>query len=169
MSGLLNDPIFFYAVAYVLFLLVAWVFVRKPGLEWIDGEINKIRDELEEARSLRLEAEAALANAKAKKFAALAEADSIVKHAKDEASRLQQEAAANLKSLLARHEQHALERIALSEHEALAKVRTVAVDMAMSLVRKTLAERLDDASATKLSDEAIAAMPELPAAKARAA
>ena len=165
----LQDPIFFYAVAYVAFLVVAWFFARKPGLEWVDGEIAKIREELEEAKQLRTEAEAALAEGNAKKAAALAEAKTILAHARDEAARLEAEAAATLKFVLARHEQHALERIKYMEEEAVAQIRAATVDRAMELARKTLAEKLDESAAAKLADQAIADMPRLTSAKAKAA
>lgn len=166
---ILHDPIFFYAVAYVLFLGCAWVFLRKPGLEWVDGEIGKIRDELEQARQLRAEAEASLAACKAKKAAALAEADAIVKHAKEEAARLEAEAEAELKYVLARHEQHAVERIRIIEQEAVSAVRAAVVDQAMAAIRKALVDRMDESGFTKLADQAIADMPRLTVDKAKAA
>jgi len=165
----LQDPIFFYAVAYAGFLIVAWFFVRKPALDWVDGEVDKIRDELEQAHRLRAEAEAALAESKAKKTATIVEAEAILAHAKEESVRLHAEAAEELKFLLARHEQHALERIRHMEEDAVARIRAATVDMAMDLVRKTLAERLDEATASRLADQAIADMPKLTPAKARAA
>jgi F-type H+-transporting ATPase subunit b len=156
---LLHDPIFFYAVAYVLFLIVAWIYLRKPGLQWVDNEIDKIRDELDQARKLRVEAEAALAACAAKKQAVLAEAEAIIKHAKEEAGRLQAEAEAGLKYVLARHEQHALETIRRMEQEAVAALRTAVIDQAVASVRKTLADRMDETVISKLTDQAIADMP----------
>jgi F-type H+-transporting ATPase subunit b len=169
MKALLQDPIFFYGVAYVGFLVVAWFLVRKPSLAWVDGEIGKIRDELEQARRLRVEAEAALAEAKAKKTATIAQAQSILAHAKEEAARLQSEAAANLTFVLARHEQHALERISYMEKEAVTQIRAATVDIAMELVRKTLVDRMDESVTAKLADQAIADMPKLTPAKAKVA
>ncbi len=169
MKHLLDDPIFFYAVAYVIFLVVAWFFARKPALDWVDGEIEKIRKELEQAKELRVEAEAALNDAKAKKATAVAQAASIVAHAKEEAARFEQTAAENLKFLLEKHEQHALERIRFMEEDAIAQVQSAAIDMAMQMVRKTLATNMGEESLTKLTDQAIADMPKLATAKAKAA
>ncbi|MDX2027026.1 MAG: F0F1 ATP synthase subunit B [Alphaproteobacteria bacterium] len=169
MTHLLEDPVFFYAVAFVLFLVVAWKFGRKPMTGWLDTEIAKIREELDQARKLRAEAEAALANGKAKQAAALADAQSIVQHAKEEAERLRAKATADLKFVLEKHEQHAVEHIRHAEADAVAEVRTAAVDMALAIVRKTLAEQVDDATAAKLVDQAIAGLPDLAATKAKAA
>lgn len=169
MSHLLHDPVFFYGVAFALFLVVAWKFVRKPAVGWLDSEIAKIREELDQARKLRAEAETALANGKAKQAAALAEAESIIQHAKEEAERLKVKAEADLKYVLEKREQHALEHIRHAEAEAIAEVRAAAVDLAMGMVRKTLADQIDDAAAAKLVDQAIAGLPDLATSKAKAA
>jgi F-type H+-transporting ATPase subunit b len=169
MNALMQDPMTFYSIAFVIFMGLAYRYGRKPFLTWIDAEILKIRDELDQARKLRAEAEATLAEYKAKQTAALAEAEAIVKHAKDEAVRMKSDAESDLKNALARHEQQAMERIRIAETEAMAEVRAAAIDLAMSMARKTLASELDATTATKLTDQAIADMPKAESAKAKAA
>ena len=151
MSGLMQDPMFFYAVAFVIFLALAFRFGRKPLLGWLDGEIHKIREELNQAMKLRAEAEAMLAEYKAKQAAALAEAETILRSAKESADRLKAEAETDLKNALARGEQQALDRIRLAEAEALEAVRTATIDLAMQMAAKTLAGQMDDATATTSS------------------
>lgn len=156
MSALFNDPMFFYAIAFAIFIGLAVRFGRKPALNLIDSEIIKIRDELEQARKLRADAEAMLTEYKAKQKTAMAEAEAIVAGAKDEAARLKEKAEAELKSALVRHEQQALERIRVAEAEAASEVRTAAINIAMEIANKTLATNLDDAASAKLIDQAIA-------------
>jgi F0F1-type ATP synthase membrane subunit b/b' len=57
----------------------------------------------------------------------------------------------------------------MAEAEAVADVRTAAIDLAMSLARKTLSEGLSDKDASKLIDQAISDIPALKADKAKAA
>ena len=161
-----HDPMFWYAVAFAIFLVLAYRYTRKPILDGLDGAIAKIRDDLERAKQLRAEAEATLAEYKKKHAEALAEAEAVIRYAKEEAEELKEQAEADLKAALARHEQQALERIRLTEAEALAAVRAAAVDQAMSIARETLAASGNGAGA--LADEAIAALPQL-AAKSKAA
>ncbi len=160
-----QDPMFWYAVAFVIFCGIAFRYGRKPIIDAIDGEIVKIREELARSQALRVEAEATLATYKKKQTEALAEADAIIKHAREEAARLKTQAEADLKAALARHEQQAAERIRLAETEALEAVRAAAVESAMASARKTLAEQ---GAGAKLIDQAIAELPRL-AGKAKAA
>jgi F-type H+-transporting ATPase subunit b len=169
MSDTFHDPMFFYAVAFFIFLGLAWKFGRKPMLGWLDGEILKIRDELEQARKLRVEAEALLAEYKLKQGAAMKETEGILAHAKEEAVRLRAEAEADLKDALIHHEQQAAARIRLAEAEAMTDVRNAVIEGAMKLARETLASRIDDAATAKLTEQAIAEMPKLGASKAKAA
>lgn len=169
MTELLQDHHFIYLVSFGIFVALAVKFARKPLMGWLDAEILKIRDELEKARQLRAEAEAMLREYKAKQQAAMADAEAIVKHAKEEAARLKDQAEIDLKNSLARHEQQALERIRIAETEAMAEVRAATVDMAMQIAAKTLSDNMDAGTATKLADQAIADMPKLAGAKAKAA
>ena len=169
MSELLKDPVFFYAIAFVLFIAIAYAKGKKPILEWLDGEILKIRSELDQARSLRFQAEETLAEYKAKQAEALAHAAAIVQHAKQEASQMKAQAEIDLKAALVRHEKQALERIRMVETEALASVRNSLIDMAMTTARQVLASQLDSAVAERLIDQAISDISPSKADKAKAA
>ena len=169
MSNLMQDPMFFYGIAFVIFLMLAYRYGKKPLLGFLDAEILKIREELEQARKLRVDAETMLQEYKKKQVEALSNAEAIVKHARDEAARLKSTAEADLKNALKRHEQQALEHIRLIEAEALAEVRSAAVGLAMKLAEKTLETQMDDATAAKLADQAIADLPKRSSQKAEAA
>ncbi len=159
MNGLLQNPMFMYFIAFVIFMALAYIFGRKKATAWIDGEIAKVRAQLDDAAKLRAEAEATLAEYKAKQVATLADAEVLVRGAQDEAVRLKTQAEADLKASLARHEQQAAERIRLAEVQAMADVRTHAVDLAMKIARETLAKNLSGDAAAKMIDQAIAELP----------
>lgn len=169
MSELLKDPTFFYSIAFVLFLILAYSKGKKPFLGWLDSEIQKIRSELEQAHALRTESEATLAEYKSKQTEALNQVEAIIAHAKQEAAQLKAQAEADLKSVLERHEQQAMDRIRLVETEALAAVRKSLVDMAVNTARNALSVQMDEATATRLVDQAISDIPTSPAHKAKAA
>jgi F-type H+-transporting ATPase subunit b len=65
------------------------------------------------------------------------------------------EAEANLARTLERREQQALERISQSEAQALAQVRSTAVDVALSAAEALIRENLDDGKKKSLTDQAI--------------
>ena len=165
MSELLNDPMFLYSIAFVIFMGLAYRYGRHGLLSWIDGEIQKVRSQLDDAAKLRKEAEETLAEYKKQQADALAEAATLVQNAKDEAVRLKAQAEADLKASLARQEQQAAERIRLAEVTALAEVRQRAIDLAIAEARGTLTTQLQGDAAAKLIDQAIA---DLPTATAKA-
>jgi F-type H+-transporting ATPase subunit b len=166
---LLQDPGFWYAVAFVIFIGIAFKFTRKPATAWLDDEIAKIRQELEQARRLRAEAEASLAEYTKKQAIAMADAEAIVQQAHDDAIQVKSKAEADLQAALERHEKQALNRIRMAENEAVTQVRDATIDAAMQLVRKALSEQIDDVTSTKLIEQAIKELPAAKPAKAKAA
>ncbi len=168
-TGFLSDPIVWYALALVLFLGIAWWKIRGPMLGWLDGEIAKVAGELEQAKKLRAEADAVLADYTERQRVALEEADAIVAHAQEEAARLRATAEQDLKAALERCEQRAMQRIRIAEAEALAAVRRAVVDQAVAGAVAALTAKLDDAASAKLMDQAIAEVPHLMPAAAKTA
>ncbi|MDD3287761.1 MAG: F0F1 ATP synthase subunit B [Alphaproteobacteria bacterium] len=160
-----SDPVIWYITSFLFFFWIVYKWVRKPVLGMIDAEIAKVRDELEKARKLRVEAEAVLAEYQLKQQSALAEAEEIVEFAKSEAASLRVRAEEELKVSLARHEQQAMDRIKLAEADALEDVKTSMVNLAMAAARKILAEKMNVSASDKLIDQAIAELPRLKVAK----
>jgi F0F1-type ATP synthase membrane subunit b/b' len=77
-----------------------------------------------------------------------------------EAERAAEQAARDLAAALERRQRLAMEKIALAESRATAEVRNAAVDVAITAVRRILAETLDAERKRKLVDDAIAELPQ---------
>lgn len=163
LQELLHEPVFFYAIAFVLFWAIIFRFAKAPTLKWIDAEIEKISAELTTAHELRAEAEAALAESKAKQATAEKEARVIVEMAKKEAEAMRANAETALNAALERQQHLATERIRIAQDNAIAAVRHAAIDMAMEMARKNLSENMSEADAARLVEEAIADIPALKA------
>ena len=168
MSEYLKDPMYLYALAFAIFVGLAFIYGRGAFVAWIDGEIQKVRAQLDEAKKLRADAESTLVEYKQQQAEALKEADELIRNAKDEAVRLKAQAEADLKASLARQEQQALERIRMAEAAAMAEVRQRGIDLAMASARETLSSKLQGDAGAKLIDQAIADLPTA-ATKAQAA
>ncbi len=151
-----EDPTFWVAVAFVIFIAIAlWLKAHKALLSALDGRIARIRAELDEAQSLREEAQKMLAESKRKQRDALGEAEKIVERAKEEAGRLQKAAERDLEQSLARRAQQAEEKIAQAEAAALKEVRNQAVDVALAATAQLLTDQLDKKRAEDLIDQSI--------------
>jgi len=157
---ILQNPEFWVAVAFVVVVFgggyKAWPLITSS----LDERAQKIKAELEEAQRLREDAERTLAEYQRKQRDALKEAADIVAHAKAEAERFGRKAAKDLEEALERRTRQAEEKIAQEETKALAEVRGIAIDVAMSAARQIIAEQLDAAAGSRLIDDAIHALPQ---------
>lgn len=156
MEEVIHDPAFWVALAFIIAVLVLFKPAGKMIVGGLDKRSDRIRDELDEARRLREEAQELLASYERKQREAEKEAEGIVAHAKEEAERLSRRAAAELEAQVARRRQQALDRIGQAESDAVREVRAAAVDLALKATRKLLAEKIGEEQQSKLVDEAIA-------------
>lgn len=151
------DSSFWALVGLVLFLaLIAYVKVPAMITKALDARADKVRNELEEARRLREEAQAVLADFRRKTQNADDESDAILGQARAEAERMTAEAEAALDDMINRRTAAAQTRIAQAEAQALGEVRARAADIAIAASQKLLADQSGSAAAAKLIDSAIA-------------
>jgi F-type H+-transporting ATPase subunit b len=155
MDALLHDTSFWVAIAFIIFVVLAWRPLKKALVTALDDRTDRIRRDIDEAARLREEAQALLAEYKRKQRDAAAEAEEILRHARTEAERLKEQAATDLENLLARREQQAMDRIAQAEAQATAEVRALAVDLAVAATRRLLTDKAGGDMAARLIDDSI--------------
>jgi F-type H+-transporting ATPase subunit b len=128
------------ALAFLCFLgLLAYLGAYRKVIEALDQRGARIKGELEQARRLREEAQALLAEFEQKAREAETEAEAIIAGAKAEAERLAAEAKARAEDFVARRTKMAETKIAQAEAQALADVRSAAADAAVAAAEKILA------------------------------
>lgn len=146
-------------VAFILFfVLLAYLKVPAMILKALDGRSQEIAKELHEARRLREEAEALLADYQAKKAAAEAEAKTIVETAKEQAAAVAEETRASMQAAMARREKQAEDRIANAGAKAQDEVRAAAIEAAVAAAEKLIRERMNDGAQAALVQEGVADM-----------
>ncbi|MDP3896218.1 MAG: F0F1 ATP synthase subunit B, partial [Mesorhizobium sp.] len=145
------DNSFWATVALVIFLAIV-IYLKVPGMiaRALDQRADKIRDELEEARKLREEAQSLLAEYEKKRKDAEAEAAGIVEAARREAKMLADEAKVKTEEYVVRRTALAEQKISQAERDAIAEVRSTAVDIAVEAARKLLGDKVDDKVAGQL-------------------
>ena len=130
----------FVALGFLIFLgLLVYLGAHRRVIEAIDGRKSRIQAELDEAKRLREEAQAVLAEFERKGREAESEAASIIAGAKAEAERLAAEAKTRMEEFVARRTKMAENKIAQAEAQALADVRAAAADTAVAAAEKILA------------------------------
>ena len=152
------DAPFWALVALILFFAVV-IYLKVPGTlaRSLDTRAKGIRDELEQARRLREEAQELLAEYQRKAREAEAEAEEIVDQARREAQALTVEAQKRLEDYVASRTRLAEQKIAQAEAQALAEVRSLSADVAISAAEKILGQRVkagagDDLIARSIGD-----------------
>jgi F-type H+-transporting ATPase subunit b len=145
------DATFWAFVALIIFLGIVF-YMKVPGMigSSLDERANKIRNELDEARRLREEAQQLLAEYQRKRKEAEQEAGDIVAAAKREADQLVVEAQKKTEEYVARRTALAEQKIGQAERDAVNEVRASAVDIAIEAARKLLGDKVDAKTGTEL-------------------
>jgi len=154
--SLLHDSHFVVAISFVLFFgLLAYLGVHKFLGKALDDRAGRIREELDEVRRLREEAQAIFAEFERKHRQVDTQVGEIVAHAKVEAEQAAASAKADLAASIERRLRGAEEQIAMAEANAVREVRDRAVQVAIAAAAEVMAARLTDARADALVDDAI--------------
>ena len=159
MDSLIQDPTFWVAVAFVVFVVLVFKPIKAALIGGLDAKIAEIRQEVEEAEKLREEAQSMLANYQRQQRQAIQDAEAIVARAKEEAERHRAEADEAMKDLVRRQEEQAREKIAQAEATAIQEVRLMSVELAMAAAEKLLADRLAGDEGSRLIDNSIEDIP----------
>lgn len=154
-----HDPEFWVLVSFVTFFVLFGKRLWAAIAAQLDARAATVRLQLDEAASLRAEAEAMLKDAQAAREAALAEARDIVTRGRAEAARIAAAAAEEAEASAKRRERMALDRIAAAEKAALTEVRQTAADIAGAAARAVIAGTLSADDDAALVDHAIAGLP----------
>jgi len=153
---LIKNAAFWVGLCFGLFLLLL-VYKKVPAIvaATLDKRAETIRNELDEARRLREEAQALLANFERKQRDAEKEAESIITLARQEAEALAKKTRENLKDSLERLGKLAEDKISRTEKQALSEVRSVAVNVAIAAAEQIIECKMTPAASKKLVDESI--------------
>ena len=149
------DAEFWVAAAFVAFVGVLIRFAYQRIIDALDSRADGIKEEIEEAKRLREEAQQLLANYQRKHRDAVEEAEEIIEQAKADAERMGAQAATDLETEVKRRTELAHAKIARAEAQVIKDVRNMAVDIAVRAAGQLVQERLGEEQAGKIVDEAI--------------
>jgi F-type H+-transporting ATPase subunit b len=153
---LLLEAEFWVAVAFVIFVLILLrLGVHKKAVTALDTRAARIASELDEARKLRDEAQAILAESEKKRRQAEQDAQDIIAGARAEAERVAAEAKAKAEEFVARRTAMAQQKIAQAESQAVAEVRAAAAEAAVAASEKVLTQTVQGKVADDLIGQGI--------------
>ena len=146
------------SISMLVLLLIAFfgAKVHKTIGGGLDGKIAAIKEQLDEAKQLRAEAEALRQEYADKIAGAEKDAEAMLANAQHEADALLEKAEADSKAMVERRKRMAEDKIAAAEREAVEDVRNRAVNAATTGSRKLIAEKHDAEADQALADKVIA-------------
>lgn len=145
-------------VFLALLLVIAGVMskgIHKTIGKALDARADGIRENLDEAKRLREEAQTLLASYQRKQAEAEEQAKSIVEQARRDAESMAEQARADLKEKLARRAEAAEAKIATAEAQAMSDVKARAVDLATAAAEKMIREQFKAADHNALIKDGI--------------
>jgi F-type H+-transporting ATPase subunit b len=151
---------FYVYVSITIFFLLA-IFVGKLPQRItgaLDARIAGVRRQLDEAKALRIEAEALLADANRRREAAAKDAEAILARAKSEAAELVAETEKAARLTIERRTAAAMSKIAAAERSAEADLRADVAKKVTAAAATLIAAKADKSLQAKLTDEAISGL-----------
>lgn len=141
-------------------LIGVFIWKKVPGLitGGLDARIAAIRAALDDAKTLRAEAEALRAEYAAKIASAEKDAEAMLAGAREEAEAIRVRAEAESAAMIARRQRMAEDKIAAAERAAIAEVKARAVSAAAAASQVLIAKVHDGDADKKLADEVIASL-----------
>jgi F-type H+-transporting ATPase subunit b len=138
---MLMEAEFWVALGFFVFLgLLGYLGIHRMIGKSLDERAARIKAELDEAKKLKDEAAALLADYRRKRDEAEGEAQEIVAGAKAEAERLAAEAKVRIEEFVSRRTKMAEVKIAQAEAQAAADVRSAAAEAAVAAAAKVLGQ-----------------------------
>lgn len=147
---ILQTPTFWVAVSFTIMVLLSYKKVGRAVVKGLDDRSAKIKAELDQARSLREEAELVLADYKKKQAEYVKEAENMLVKAREDANALTDMAEKELKIALDARMKQALEKIAQEEDKAIQDVRNHVVDIALAAARTIIIDHVSTLSQDEL-------------------
>ncbi|WP_108787580.1 F0F1 ATP synthase subunit B family protein [Erythrobacter sp. Alg231-14] len=144
----------------MLVLIGVFVWKKVPGMivGGLDTKIAEIKQQLDEAKALRAEAEGLRDEYAAKIAGAEKDAEAMMEGAQREADAILTKAEADSEAMVARRKRMAEDKIAAAEREAVDGVREAAANAAATASRSLIADRHDGEADKVLADEVIASL-----------
>ncbi|MFV0358181.1 F0F1 ATP synthase subunit B [Tropicimonas sp.] len=152
----LHNTNFVVLIAFLVFVGIL-VYFKVPAMlgGMLDKRAARIRNDLDEARALREEAQTILAEFERKQKDVAEQAELIVKQARADAEAAAVQARADLERSIARRIQAAEDQIQSAEANAVREVRDKAINVAVAAASRVIADGMTHADADTMIGDSI--------------
>jgi len=151
-----GDPASWVLVAFIIFVILALV-AKAPSMiaKILDSEIERIKNELNDARKLKEDANSLLADYERKVQNAQKEIEKILDQAKTTAKNHDESARKKVEEYIKRAEQQSIEKITQTEKMALSKVNQEIISNSIEVAEKIVSENITEDNSKKLFSQSV--------------
>lgn len=155
-----NNTGIWVAISFIVFITVAFKLSRKSVLGALDSRIDEVKNEIETAERLRVEAQELLAQYQRKQRDAEKEANEIIAHAKSQAEQMAKTSEAELEETLSRRETQLTERLKRLEESAISEIQSHAAELTVAATTEIIIQTLDKKTNSDLNEKTISSLPQ---------
>jgi len=155
MSDFLHDPSIWLLFSFLIFAAIIWKMGSSAFTALLDKRIAEIKEEIETAENLRVEAQELLAQYQRKHRDAVKDAEQIILNAQRHADEIRKQAEKDLAENLERKEQQLRDRLSRAEQSAIQEIQNYAADLAIKATTEIIADKLDKKTSEKLVNDSI--------------
>lgn len=155
MEHLLHDTNFWVLVSFVIFAVVAVKLGKAAFINLLDKHIASVRQEIESAENLRVEAQELMAQYQRKYNDAVSEAEEIIKSAQERADEIRKNAEHEALEMTKTREHALQERLSRIEENAYSEIIKEATEIAISTSIDLIYKKLNAKEDAKLIDNTI--------------
>ena len=143
------------ALGFIIFIALVWKKAGSAISDLLDKRVQRIKNDLEEAEALRVEAEKELKKFKSMQAEAVNDAKRIISDAQEAANRIRNAASEKANESIKRREEQAKAKIAAAEAAVLSELRDKATNIAISASKDILTSELNADIGSSIIDESI--------------
>ncbi len=146
---MLNNPLFWFCVAFVIFIIIVIFKYSKSIKKTLNDGIHDIEQELIHTKDLLSDAEKLLAEKRTALEDAEQQVIDIQDNMKEEIEIIKESFEQKLSALTTQLEKQAADKIAKAERDAFDLIKNTSVEIAMSSAKKILEQKYKDISKSK--------------------
>ncbi|MAF68005.1 MAG: hypothetical protein CMH25_01505 [Micavibrio sp.] len=160
MESFFQDTNNWVLISFIIFAVVSYKLGRRSVLNALDSRIEKIKNDIDTAENLRIEAQELLAQFQRKQREADQEAKRIIETAKEHAKGIQKKASSQMKESASRREKWLDQRLKRMEADAVEHMKSKASELAIAATTQILMQRLDEKSHDALVKKTVKELPD---------
>jgi F-type H+-transporting ATPase subunit b len=143
-------------IAFIIFISIA-IYLKVPNMvtKLLDEQISKIKNDLDDARKLKEDANSLLAEYERKIESANKEAENIINQAKNNAKSYEENSNKKVEEFILRSEKQSIEKIQQAQKSAIKKINEEIVNKSLEVAEKIISKNMNDQNNNKLFENSI--------------